>query len=75
MTKNRDYFAQVLLTDGSYCNLVFSSDYRRGTHGNQLDLLLQSNGKADINTDRYMVRKHYRGKRYNELSLHDYIHQ
>lgn len=72
MTKT--YFAQIRLTDGRYVNIVYTSDHRKGTSGNQLDLLIKSNGKADIDTAHYLKRRSYRGRRYNELDLSSCIY-
>lgn len=74
MKKERTYFAQVLLKDGRYVCIVFTSEDRRGTHGNQLDLLMKANGKADINTAHYIRKKFYRGTYYNEIYMHDNIY-
>ena len=70
----RTYFAQVKLTDGRYVNLIFTSEHRRRTDGNQLDLFIKSNGKADIDSGHYTKRINRRGKRYYIVDLGDHIY-
>lgn len=72
--KERTYFAQVLLVDGRYVNLIFTSSCRKGSSGNQEDLLSQSLHIVSIERRPYTRRVNYRGRRYYVLDMSDVIH-